>query len=222
MAAFDQVLGRKTLLLDPERLTARIREAKSVLLDVGTGEGRFVLDTARAQPDWLVIGIDPVAEAMARSSRQAGSKPAKGGAANAVFLRASAEQLPGPLASVVDRLTVNYPWGSLLRIMAAPDVDGLRRLRAACKQGAKLAVLLNATVFEDPDYLQRIGLGAVQDLEHDEQLPAAYAAGGFAIRTRRLITGDPPVNTLWGRQLVRGSDRSTLIIEAVAGPERCG
>src|SRR5215468_819815 len=115
MPAFDQVVGRKTMPLDAERLAAAARAAAAVALDIGTGDGRFVLDTARAHPDWLVVGIDPVAENMARSARLAAGKLAKGGAPNACFLRASIEQLPGPLAATADRATVNYPWGSLLR-----------------------------------------------------------------------------------------------------------
>jgi hypothetical protein len=34
----------------------------------------FVLDRARAHPDQLIVGVDPVAEAMAEASRRASAK----------------------------------------------------------------------------------------------------------------------------------------------------
>ena len=57
-----------------------------MLADVGTGDGRFVLATAVANPTLLVIGIDPVADALAEASRRAAAPPRKGGLPNALFI----------------------------------------------------------------------------------------------------------------------------------------
>jgi 16S rRNA (adenine(1408)-N(1))-methyltransferase len=57
-----------------------------VALDLGTGDGRAVLAAASARPDTLTIGVDPVADAMARSSRRA--------PANALFAVAAAQHPP--------------------------------------------------------------------------------------------------------------------------------
>ena len=60
-------------------------------IDLGTGDGRFVLAAAAARPDALVIGLDADAAGMAESSRRA----ARGNALpNALFAVAAAEHPP--------------------------------------------------------------------------------------------------------------------------------
>lgn len=216
MSGFHRVLGRKTEPLDTDWLRSRAADAAGVLIDVGTGQGKFVLDSARADPDCFVIGIDAAADSMAKAARSAGANPKKGGLPNALFVRGGAEALPGPFEGLADRLCVQYPWGSLMRLVAQPDPAGLAGLRAVCRRDATLSILLNQSVFEDPDYLQRLGMIDIGDPATDPDLPARYAAAGFTLTNRQRIEGDPPVRTAWGRHLVRGSARATLMLEARA------
>ena len=66
----------------------------AVTIDLGTGDGRYVLAAAAAQPDRLVIGVDANAQSMATASRRASAKPARGGLPNALFVVAAVEALP--------------------------------------------------------------------------------------------------------------------------------
>jgi 16S rRNA (adenine(1408)-N(1))-methyltransferase len=61
------------------------------LLDLGTGDGRYVLAAAAARPDTLVIGVDANAAAMAEASRRAARRDAL---PNALFAVAAAEHPP--------------------------------------------------------------------------------------------------------------------------------
>ena len=214
--AFDRVIGKRSSPLDDAELDALARQFATVEIDIGTGDGRHVLDVARAEPDRLVIGIDAVAETMAETSRKAAGAPRKGGLGNAVFFRGAAERLPGPFTGLADLVTVNYPWGSLMRIVAEPDIEALKGLRGLCKPSAGLRIHLNYTVIADRPYLERLGLGAMADPADSPGLAAAYKAAGFSIVDREVFAGDPPVRTRWGRQLVRGGARRTLLIEATA------
>jgi 16S rRNA (adenine(1408)-N(1))-methyltransferase len=62
-----------------------------VTLDLGTGDGRYVLAAAAARPDMLVIGLDANAAGMAESSRRAARRGAR---PNALFAVAAAEHPP--------------------------------------------------------------------------------------------------------------------------------
>jgi 16S rRNA (adenine(1408)-N(1))-methyltransferase len=62
-----------------------------VAIDLGTGDGRFVLAAAAARPDTLVIGLDANAAGMAEASRRAARKDAL---PNALFAVAAAEHPP--------------------------------------------------------------------------------------------------------------------------------
>jgi len=214
VAGFKQVVGRKVVDLDGDWLRAKAADADSTLIDIGTGAGKFVLDSARENPNWLHIGLDAAAENMAQASRTAAAKKTR--LDNAVFLRGAAERLPDALAGIADQVVVHYPWGSLMRIVAAPEIDAMTAIRQCCKAGAKMTILLNYSVFEDRNYLERLGLGNVADPAVSEDLEPAYASAGFAVLERLVTSGEPSVRTSWGRHLVRGSDRKTLVIEARA------
>ena len=60
-------------------------------VDLGTGDGRFVLAAAAARPDRLVIGLDASADAMRASSHRAARRRAL---PNALFVVAAAEHPP--------------------------------------------------------------------------------------------------------------------------------
>ena len=84
-------------------------------IDIGTGDGRAVLDAAAREPTTLVLGLDASAAAMIASSRRAAGPARKGGRANVRFILAAAESPPPALVGVADLVTVRFPWGSLLR-----------------------------------------------------------------------------------------------------------
>jgi 16S rRNA (adenine(1408)-N(1))-methyltransferase len=79
------------------------------MIDLGTGDGRFVLATASDHPDRLVVGIDASAAAMAEASRRAAANPRRGGRPNALFVVAGAEALPPELDGAAEWLTAWFP-----------------------------------------------------------------------------------------------------------------
>jgi 16S rRNA (adenine(1408)-N(1))-methyltransferase len=85
---------------------------------------------AQLEPDVLFIGVDAIADNLRDASRRAGS--------NAVFGRLALAEAPGVLAGLADRLTVLFPWGSLLRALAEPERVRLAQLRALCRPGAEV------------------------------------------------------------------------------------
>ena len=84
-------------------------------MDVGTGDGRAVLATASRDPRTLALGIDADMASMAESSRRAARPARKGGRPNAAFVVAAAESMPVELRAMANLVTVQLPWGSLLR-----------------------------------------------------------------------------------------------------------
>jgi 16S rRNA (adenine(1408)-N(1))-methyltransferase len=179
-----------------------------VTVDLGTGDGRFVLASAAANPDRLVVGVDPVASAMAESSLRAARPVTRGGRPNALFVVAAAEALPPELCGVADRVTVNLPWGSLLRGALALDEPAARGIARLVRPGgiAELLLAPNARdgLAADVDVAGRIAEGLAVDwrtlgmvlVEAREAAPADLAS----IRTswaRRLQLGTRPDRRVW-------------------------
>jgi 16S rRNA (adenine(1408)-N(1))-methyltransferase len=91
------------------------------MIDVGTGDGRAALAAAARDPRTLAFGMDASAAAMAESSRRAAAPARRGGLPNAAFIVAGAEAPPAVLSGAAGLVTVQFPWGSLLRGCVGAD-----------------------------------------------------------------------------------------------------
>jgi 16S rRNA (adenine(1408)-N(1))-methyltransferase len=182
---------------------------------LGTGDGRFVLDQARRYPRKLCVGIDASAAAMVEGSRIASKKPARGGVANALFVWANVEALPQELYGLADEITINYPWGSLLRALVEPDLSVLRSIRNLAHPDTLFTILINLSVFEDLEYCQKLRLPPLDLARAKTDLVYPYRDAGIHVKKIQILDKDVPHKTTWGQKLIRGSSRKTLLLEAI-------
>jgi 16S rRNA (adenine(1408)-N(1))-methyltransferase len=172
-----------------------------VAVDLGTGDGRRVLAVAAEQPDTLAIGLDANAAAMADSSRRA----SRGRAAlpNALFAVVAAEQPPEALHGLAGSLTVNFPWGSLLRGLLGEDdavLAGVARLMAP---GAEGTVLLSV--------VPRDGMPPVPGRA---SLAPAYERNSLELVEMRAATPKEVAasDSSWAKRLRAGRDRPVMLM----------
>jgi 16S rRNA (adenine(1408)-N(1))-methyltransferase len=138
---------------------------------------------------------------MAETARRAAAKPARGGVANVLFLQASLETMSDALNGVATRITVNYPWGSLLKAVALPDLPALSTLAGMARAGAALDVLVNMQPLRDAAYAGRLGLADAAILNGEDKLRGPYHHAGFTLRSLDNVTGRLLHATRWGSQL---------------------
>jgi 16S rRNA (adenine(1408)-N(1))-methyltransferase len=204
------VTGRSVAEWSVAEFAAVRRRFERASVDVGTGDGRFVLKQAEGDAVCLAIGIDAVKEAMADSARRSRRRRIE----NALFVWAGIERPPTELVGVADAITVNYPWGSLLQAMVEPRSEVLRTIAALGRPGADLTILLNGSVFDDPAYAARIGL----PVEPIEAIAAAlvekYREVGIEVVSHRALDRPPPHRTRWGQRLGQGARRRSYLIAA--------
>ena len=170
-------------------------------MDVGTGDGKAVLRWALAELDRLVIGVDANAAGMRAAARRSSDLP------NAAFVVAAAESLPDDLAAAADRVTVQFPWGSLLRGILCGEGPVLANLARIAAPGATLSVLWSVT---DRD---RAALGPVPTRPAEE----SFVAAGFEVRDLRPATvGEiDATGSSWAKRLRAGVDRPAVLLSAV-------
>jgi 16S rRNA (adenine(1408)-N(1))-methyltransferase len=183
-----------------------------VVIDVGTGDGRFVSSSARQNPDKFYIGIDANAGALVKLSEKIHRKPAKGGLANALFVQAAVEDLPCELDGIASEVHVNFPWGSLLRTVAAGDHDSLRNLRRICAPEAQLKIFMSFDSERDRAEIERLGLTSITAEFLQKVLKPRYQAAGFEMLESGVFSTPewPELRTSWAQRL-RDNDRRSLI-----------
>ena len=191
---------------------------EGVIIDIGTGDGRFVYQSARQNPNKLYIGIDPNARPLEKISEKIHRKPAKGGAPNVLFIQAAVEDLPSELNSVADEIHVHFPWGSLLRAVATGDIAMLQNLRRICSFGAMLEVVIGLDPVRDQTEIDRLGLTPLSIEFIDKQLVPNYRAAGFDVIERGVLAASdwPEFNTSWAKRLQGNEGRAVTYLIARA------
>ena len=106
-----------------------------ILLDLGTGDGRFVYYMAKQHPERFFIGVDACRENLHLSSRK--KRP------NALFVIANAQALPVELNGLVSHVTINFPWASLLEGLLTENDPLVYRLKSITRPCARMDIHLN-------------------------------------------------------------------------------
>lgn len=201
--------------LAPEELVGRARAAPRVFVDLGTGDGSFAYREAKADPEALVIGIDPVAENMRKYAARIGRKPSRGGVDNLLLIIASVEALPQALKGLADRLSVLFPWSGLLRALVLPEPGVLGDMRELLAEGGLFESLINLAVFDDEAYRARQDLPDLDPERDREDMSRKWAEAGLIITDWEVLEpGQVPLRTRWGQHLSLGSGRRTLRLSA--------
>lgn len=169
-------------------------------VDLGTGDGRFVVHLARQRPELGVIGIDTCLDHPHGSPRRHPE--------NVRFARLDARNVwigEGPQATSV---SVNFPYGSLLRGLVDTDFALLERLDHLLSPHGRLEVRVNERALIatrlDPGNAQ----GAiVNGLRH---------LNGLAVSTRSLGQAElRAFPSTWSKRLGYGRPTAAFLVEAV-------
>lgn len=188
------------------------------MIDIGTGDGLFVYQSARENPAKFFIGIDANTRPLEKVSEKIHRKPAKGGLPNVLFLQAAVEDLPEELDGVADEVHIHFPWGSLLRAVYTGDQQVLHNIRRVCSLGALLEIILGLDPERDRTEIERLGLPHISTEHVDNALVPLYRSAGFEITERgtSLPSDWPELKTSWAKRLKGGASRKLVYIIARA------
>lgn len=131
----ETIRGKTPLHIDFCALKDRLAEYNRIVLDLGTGDGRYVRALASRHVDWFVVGVDACRENLYTHS---GVK-----LPNMLFVIASAQQLPPEFSGLFSHVTINFPWGSLLESLLAGDPGLMDGLISVSRPNAQIEIHLN-------------------------------------------------------------------------------
>lgn len=169
-------------------------------VDLGTGDGAFAIQFARRYPGLAIIGVDTCLDHIEGSVRRRPS--------NVRFVTLDALGWPPGLLPVADAVTVNFPYGSLLRGLVEGDPALIERLDTLLGPGSRLEVRVN------PSALLATGFDA-------ESGPPAIVRALGRIDGVRVACRDLPQAELrafpssWSKRLGYGKETTAHLITAV-------
>lgn len=191
---------------------------EGVVVDIGTGDGLFVYNSARQNPQKFYIGIDANRSPLRKISEKSHRKSAKGGLPNVLFLECAVEELPQELNQVADEVHIHFPWGSLLRAVATGDKDVLKDVRRICAPDALLEVVIGFDSEKDRFEFERLGLQPLSGEYLNSALISSYKDSGFEIVEHGLLAPSewPQLHTSWAKRLSGSATRSLFYFIARA------
>ncbi len=191
---------------------------EGVIVDIGTGDGRFVYRSAQENPNNFYIGIDANTKPLEKISMKATRKIAKGGLPNVLFVRAAVENLPEELNETADEIHIHFPWGSLLRALILGDENVLQSLRRICAPDCFVEIVIGIDEERDKSEIERLKLPRLSPNYLENVLIPKYETAGFEILEKGILSFSDwsKLETSWARKLQGGENRQVtyLILQA--------
>lgn len=193
----ESIRGKESYTIDAQLLAERRHRYPYGLIDIGTGDGRFIQHVALHWAGYFAIGIDACRENLRKASRKA--------PANALFVIANACSLPCELYGQATYLTLNFPWGSLLDGLLAGDPGLLGGLAALAQPGACIDIRLNESALAVRSW--SLPAAALQ-VQHTLML------AGFNMGTPITVSNDElrRLPTSWAKRLAFGREAGAVAL----------
>lgn len=151
----------------------------------------------------MAIALDPSIDRLRDGARAALRRKLR----NVLLVVTAIEALPSELDGRADEITVNFPWGSLLRGIAHAEATVLEPLARLAKPEACVRVLLSVETNDRASGLPPLDVPALAACS------AAYLRAGFAVvRCARATRAEIAASgSSWAKRL--GNDRHVVALE---------
>jgi len=191
------ICGKQTVHIHAGELQEKIRLYQQFCLDIGTGDGRYVIHTARQNPKVFIAGVDACRENLVSASRRPET--------NSLFIIANALSLPDELSGLASHLTINFPWGSLLNGLLDSDSVLIQSITTTARPGAQIDVKLNHSALAEAGWSLEAGARQVQ---------TTLESAGFRARITHLATADlKSYPSTWARKLAFGRSPHAMMLQ---------
>jgi 16S rRNA (adenine(1408)-N(1))-methyltransferase len=187
----ETIRGKTSLDIDFNDLTEKLADCNRIILDLGTGDGRYVHCLAERNPNWFVIGVDSCRENLHEHSRA--KLP------NMLFVIASAQNLPCELNGLVSHITINFPWGSLLDGLLTADACLMRGLESLSSSITSMDVRLNGGALAEAGWSLETGADRI----HANLLQAGWQVNAPEMMNTDTLREFP---STWAKRLAFGRD----------------
>jgi 16S rRNA (adenine(1408)-N(1))-methyltransferase len=187
----ETIRGKTLLDIDFNELIARLASYNRIILDLGTGDGRYVHSLAEKNPNWFVIGMDSCRENLHEHSRA--KLP------NALFVIANAQALPHELNGLISHITINFPWGSLLESLLNSDSRLLCGFESIASSAVSVDIRLNGGALAEAGWTLEAG----SDQIYNNMIRAGWQINSPVIMNAKTLRSFPAT---WARRIAVGRD----------------
>jgi 16S rRNA (adenine(1408)-N(1))-methyltransferase len=187
----ETIRGRKSLDIDFNEWKDRFANYDRIILDLGTGDGRYARTLAERRPRWFVIGVDSCRENLREHSQEK--------LQNLLFIIASAQALPRELQGLISHISINFPWGSLLDSLLAGDPGLMLGLASLARVTASIDLRLNGGALAEAGTTLELGTEKI----YANLLQAGWQVDAPVMMNASALRSFP---STWAKRLAFGRD----------------
>jgi 16S rRNA (adenine(1408)-N(1))-methyltransferase len=193
----ETIRGKTCILMDLNELQERLANYNRIILDLGTGDGRYVHSLAEQFPDDFIIGVDACRENLSEYSRA--KLP------NMLFVISNAQCLPCELNGMISHISINFPWGSLLNGLLNDGTNLMCGLERMSTSTTSIEVRLNGGALAEAGYALESGA---------DKIYYNLLQAGWRVRPPRCMDAHEleVFPSTWARRLRHGRDPRALMI----------
>lgn len=151
----ETLQGKKSFDINLNEFTLRHKNYNRIILDLGTGDGKYAFHLADNFPNHFVIGLDSCRENLREYSRT--------NLSNLMYVIANAQSLPYELNGLISCITINFPWGSLLQGLLNGDANLFCGLEKISSPHAFINLYLNAGALNEQGWTLENGVHQIQE-----------------------------------------------------------
>lgn len=209
------LLGSRMKDIGDKEFQNIVKGFKSLVVDIGTGEGEFIYKRALKNQDEMHIGVDTSVDSMCRYSMKSIKKPEKGGLRNVLYVVGDASNLPDVLSCTADRIFVNLPWGSLRDGIVKGEHSFLSSIRKISKENASLEMYFSYCDLYEKQEIEVRQLPELTIPYLSNVLKEKYRSYGIHFTHISILDNEglKEIGTRWAKKLGFGKRREVYCVK---------
>ncbi|NMB70406.1 methyltransferase domain-containing protein [candidate division WWE3 bacterium] len=210
------IKGNKKIDLTEYELKTVLSKYSKTMLDIGTGDGRYVYKNAQNNRENLYIGLDPSEKSLEEYSKKA----VKSKTDNVLFVVGSFEIFPKELTIIkADEISIILPWGSLLQAVANPTSEIAARLKNLIKPGGTLKLLFGYDSSLEPSETKRLNLFPITAQHVEKNIIPVFQQHGFSLGNFSTLCTDKlkEIESTWGKKIATRQERPLFMLIFLRG-----
>jgi 16S rRNA (adenine(1408)-N(1))-methyltransferase len=204
------IKGNKKIEINKDQINELVLPFNNVVLDLGTGDGRYLFKNAIKNPDTFYIGVDPSEKSLEEYSKKAVKQKVN----NVLFVVGSLEVFPIELEGIASEVVINLPWGTLLQAIAKPTQENSNQLKKIFKETGKLTIIFGYDNNLEPSETKRLNLSTITEKQIREEVIPAFENFGFTISIFSVVSSDELKNleSSWGKRIALRPERPLFML----------
>lgn len=204
------ISGNNSEKIDKEQFQLKLGSYNKAVLDLGTGDGRFVYKKTLEFRNTFFVGIDPAEKQLQVYSTKANRKKLN----NCMFIVGSIENMPNELYNSFDEIYINLPWGSLLEKIININENFVEKIQSLLKKHGSVYITFGYELELEPSETKRLKLPSIDEKYVKNNVLPILKKHFQTVIFKQLTKKDVgKIETTWAKKLKFGRDRNIYGIE---------